>query len=162
MSNKSKTISCLICDVARKEAGGKDALFGVYPNAMNVPELPATLPSFAVWFEIKPAKTKFNALEIGIFDPDNKRLVHLKGRLEISKTNDSIGLPVQFGAMTLQKAGRYTVKIGLDEPMKKVKEFFVYASKTSKSKGKGTKTAYSTMPKTDRRKLAGNGGPGKS
>jgi hypothetical protein len=135
MSNKSKVISCLVCDVARKEAGGKDALFGVYPNSMKVQELPAILPAFAIWFEMQPKKTKFDAMEIAIFDPDNKKIIEVKGKLEISETNDSIGVPVQFGNISLQKTGRYTIKIGLDEPMKKVKEFFVYGpSNTEKKK----------------------------
>ncbi len=121
----TKVASCIICDIARKESGGKDILIGVYSTYMKIKSLPVVLPNFAVWIELQTEETQFDSLEISILDPDNKPLVNAKGKLEITSETGYVGIPMQFANMPFQKTGKYKIQIGIDSPIKTVKEFFV-------------------------------------
>ncbi|MEK6745811.1 MAG: hypothetical protein AABY33_02095 [Pseudomonadota bacterium] len=135
----TKVTSCIICDIARKESGGKDILIGVYSNYMKINPLPAVLPNFAVWMELQTEETKFDSLEISILDPDNKTLINAKGKLEITSETSYVGIPMQFSNMPFPKAGKYKIQIGIDGPMKTVKEFFVLGNVKSEAKKRAKK-----------------------
>lgn len=141
MTEKAKVAACIICDIARRELGGKDILIGVYSNYIEVPSFPVALPNFAVWVELQTEETNIDNLEISILDPDNKVIINAKGKLEISSKAHSVGIPMQFANMTFTKSGKYTIKIGLDGPMKKTKEFFVHTAEAKLKKLSKQKTA---------------------
>lgn len=137
----TKVTSCLICDIARKESGGKDILIGVYSTYIKIKSLPAILPNFAVWIELQTEETEFDSLEISILDPDGKPTVKAKGKLEITSETGYVGIPMQFANMPFQKAGKYKIQIGIDSPMKTVKEFFVLGDIKTETKKRAKKSS---------------------
>lgn len=129
MQKNSKIISCIICDIARQEDGGKSTLLGVYPKSMAIAKFPAILPNLGIWVEILPARKKFNSMQFEILSPDKKVIAKGGGKLDISSIDYSIGLPIQLHNITFDMAGKYVIKFSLDGDMKKVAELIIIEKK---------------------------------
>jgi len=124
-SNKLQIKSCIICEIARKELGGKDSLMGVFAHTIMTQEIPFMVPFFAIWIEMKAEKLKYDSLEIQVMSPDGKMIVGAKGSLEFSEINDFVGIPFQLPALIFPLEGIYKVRFGYDNDMAEVGQFEV-------------------------------------
>jgi hypothetical protein len=125
MAKKYKIKSCLICDLARKEQGGKDILIGIYSGTMMSQVIPFSIPIFAVWIEMKPEKTHYEHLTIEIVDPNGTLVAGAKGGINFSDTRGYTGIPFQFGTATFLVEGKYKIRFGSDNLMEEIGEFSV-------------------------------------
>ena len=115
--------SMLICDVARKELGGKDILIGVYSGSMLSKDVPFSMPSFAVWLEVRPLKKSYKSVALEIITPKEETLIAANGQVVLLDNSEFSGIPFQFGSFMFPMEGIYKVKFGFDGKLEEVGNF---------------------------------------
>lgn len=130
MTKKSNVLSCIICDIARKEITGKDILVGVYAGTLGVDKFPATVPTFGMWIEYLPKHSGVISINVEVVDPQDKSIFGAVGELQVTEPGISTGLSVQFGSFTVEKPGKYMIRITAEDeaPYTRTFEFLSHNS----------------------------------
>jgi hypothetical protein len=125
MPKQPKVLSIIVCEDIREEVGGKQSAYGLFDFEMICANFPALLPKlyFRVLVQIprrKPKTLKF------LVSHGTHKLIEYDGAFpEIAMPTTSGNVAMGFAASPaiIPAAADYTIKMGIDAPLKTVAHF---------------------------------------
>jgi 4-hydroxy-3-methylbut-2-en-1-yl diphosphate synthase IspG/GcpE len=117
--------SVIVADDCRKEDNGKDIAIGIYTGSVISTVLPFALPQMAVRFVVRPEKLRYDNVHFSLKNPDGKNLVEVRGSIAVSRLDIPGVFVFKFGPVVFEKAGRYTLHLGMDADETEVSSFLV-------------------------------------
>lgn len=94
----NRVVSCVFCDLVRKEVGNKDILIGVYGGNLNLPAYPYH-GYFSIWLEFD-APVGRHAVDVKISFPSTDPPIEFSIELDVVETGNTSfflnGIPLSF------------------------------------------------------------------
>jgi hypothetical protein len=120
-----KIHSVLICDDVRKEDNGKEILIGVYTNKLmtNTPP-PIQMAKLCFWILCTMNFTGKRNMALEIISPSRDKIMGGSGKID-TKHEGKTSVVLPFFSVQLPEVGVYSIKFGIDQPLRKIGGFEV-------------------------------------
>ena len=122
MSSGPTVETVLLCDDARREDNGKHILIGVYAGTVLLTEVPAILPTFAVYCEVRHHQTRDDKVSMEIEGPNGELVAKIIGEIEFPTDADIGAFFYKVSPIKLPAEGEYKIKMAfgdaITEPVK--------------------------------------------
>ncbi len=125
MASTYRLVSVVLADDARKEDSGKDILIGIYSGSIVAAKIPVVLPTFALWFEIRPNKTKYTNVAAKIQKPDGNDLARIQAELGFTTTAYNASFFFKLSPLIIETTGEHKIFLGMDEELEYISSFIV-------------------------------------
>jgi hypothetical protein len=124
----------IICDDIRQEIGNKLTFVGTYQDLIIVSKLPYSFPKLCFFVQYKDIRAGDRFL-LEITDPSNKTIVKaINITVPAGKKVGKMRLFGVFSPMKVEKEGRYTLSITVNDNEKKKQEIVFAVKEVTKQK----------------------------
>ena len=133
-----KLLSVILCDDIRNEMNAKQTLIGIYDDAILAQSFPLLMPKLCMRIAITLlAKRKPKKLRVLVSSPQSK-VIDVDTEFPSTQLPETgsktFAIPLQISPFVVASPTDFVIKLGFDQPAKKIGQFAVRAAKNEAEK----------------------------